>query len=215
MRSWIGLVVVAGWTTGCVVVHDDPTNEATIGSVDVSWQVGPQGCEAAGVTDIAVDIGGVGGSFACDDEAASIDVPAGSYDLVLRGLDGQGIARYEGIETGIHVTGGQVTSVPTVVLSALPADVTVNWYFENGRLCSANEVDEVEATLFDLDDFATEPVTAPCDSSVLTIEDVQPGAYTLALLGRNAGGQLTWSGETEVTLDKGDSKTVEVQLVQQ
>lgn len=213
MRSLVQVAAVVGLAAGCVVVKDK-NNEGEPpgpGTVDISWQLGPSGCEVAGVTDVQVDIGGVGGTFACADESASLTVPAGSYELTLTGLDGQAFARYEGVAHNVVVSADRVTTVPTVVLSALPASVSLTWYFENGKLCAANQVDTVEAVLYD-QDFAVDTLDAPCDDGALLIEDVQPGDYVLSVLGRDVGGVVNYGGETPVTLGKGDTLDVEVAL---
>lgn len=211
MRSWVGIAAV-GLISGCVVVKDkDGSDDLSPGTVEISWQVGPAGCDAAGITDVDVDIGGVGGTFACNDLQATLSVPQGSYELTLSGLDGTGFPRYEGVAHNVVVASGQVTSVPTVIMSALPASVSVTWYFENGKLCAANAVDTVEAVLYD-QEFAVDTVDAPCDDGILMIEDVQPGDYLVSLLGRDGGGIVVFGGESSVTLDKGDTADVEVVL---
>jgi hypothetical protein len=212
MVSWLGVSAMT-LLAGCVVTEEGSEDDVLPGRVSIHWQVGPSGCEAAGVADIQVDIGGVGGTFACDDGGAEVSVPAGSYELELLGLDAGGFARYEGNAHNIVVNANQTVDVPTVVLSALPADVAVTWFFDNGKLCASNGVFEVEAILYDSDDFATEPVIANCDDGQLLISEVQPGPYVLSLLGRDDGGIVIYRGESQITLEKGDLATVDVELV--
>ena len=51
MRSLVIAVVVLA--TGCVVRGDkDPEPGDTTGSVEISWQMGPSGCEASGITEV-------------------------------------------------------------------------------------------------------------------------------------------------------------------
>lgn len=211
MLSWVNVFVFAA---GCVVVKEpQTTGGSTTGEVDVSWQVGSAGCEASGVTDIEVSVGGVGGVYDCLAESAVLTVPAGSFAIAIEGLDAGGIPRYSG-ESTVTVIGGQRVNVPTVLLGALPASVTASWYFENGRLCSQNGVDQIDVTIFE-DEFIVDSSVAPCDSGQLTIDNVQTGSYIISLLGRDAGGAAIYLGDSQITLEKGDSEYVEVMLVEQ
>lgn len=216
MVSWLGVSVVA-LMTGCVVTQE-PDNTLLPGTVEVSWQVGPAGCEASGVTDVKVDIGGVGGTFACEDSSAMLSVPPGTYDLSLVGLDETGFARYEGTALNVVVRPEVLTSVPTVVLSALPGEIVVSWYFDNGKLCSSTEnkgVVEMEALLYDEDDFQEGEATALCEDGEMLISDVRPGDYTLTLFGRDSRGTITHQGSQDLIMDKGDLLMVEIELVTQ
>lgn len=208
MLAWIAVL------SGCVVVKEEPsTVEPGTGQVEVSWQVGPSGCEASGVTEVDVEIGGVGGTYDCLAERAVLTVPAGSHLLSLTGVDAEGHARYGG-EAAVTVIGGQKSAVPTVVLGALPASVTASWFFANGRLCSQNGVEQVEMTVFD-DDFIEDTSVAPCDSGELTIDGLRSGAFVISLVGRDASQQITFQGESQITLEKGDHSVLEIQLVEQ
>lgn len=187
--------------------------EPGTGQVEVSWQVGPSGCEASGVTEVDVEVGGVGGTYDCGADRATLTVPAGTHILSLSGIDAGGVARYGG-ETPVTVIGGQTSRVPTVVLGALPAAVTASWYFDNGRLCSQNGVEQIDMTVFD-EDFIEDTSVAPCDSGELTIDGLRSGVFVISLVGRDASQQITFQGETQVTLEKGDHSIVEIPLVQQ
>lgn len=211
MLSWFNVFAIA---TGCVVVKEPQTTPGAVtGEVEVSWQVGSAGCAASGVTEIDVQLGGVGGTYDCLAESAVLTAPAGSYPVTLTGIDAGGTPRYGG-ESTVTVIGGQRVAVPTIVLGALPARVTASWYFENGRLCSQNGVDQIDMTIFE-DDFIVDNKVGPCDEGELTIEEVQTGAYIISLLGRDLNGSATYLGEAQVTLEKGDDKYVEVMLVAQ
>lgn len=211
MRGWFSVVALA---SGCVVVKEPETPPGPgTGEVQVSWQVGAAGCEASGVTQIEVDVGGVGGTYDCASESALLTVPAGSYPIDLVGLDVGGAPRYGG-QTTVTVISGQRVAVPTVILGALPASVTASWYFENGRLCSQNGVNEIDVTIFE-DDFIVDSTSGPCDAGQLTIDQVQAGTYVISVLGRDANGSATFIGEQQITLEKGDSSSVDVTLVEQ
>jgi hypothetical protein len=212
MRSWVALATV-GLVAGCVIRgKGEPEPEAQTGTVEISWRVGPSTCEVAGVSEVEVDIGGVGGTFACADEAATLTVPAGTYDLTLVGLDGAGDARFGGEATGVSVSGGSTTTVPTVTLGALPATVVVYWSFVNGQLCAANGVEEIEALLFDEDLVIQGELTAACNDATLTLEDIDAGTYTVDLSGRDTSGTEQFAGSATIEVDRGDTVEITVQL---
>jgi hypothetical protein len=211
MLAWF---LVVGLVSGCVVVKEPETLEPGTGEVEVSWQVASSGCEASGVTEVAVEIGGVGGSYDCAAESAVLTVPAGTHDLFIAGYDASGIARYGGESPAVTVIGGQAVRVPTVVLGALPASITSTWSFDNGMLCAQNGVEEIEMIVYD-NDFIEDQSVAPCDSGELTIADIRAGAFVVSLLGRDASQQVVYSGEAQVALEKGDNEIVHIQLVPQ
>jgi hypothetical protein len=199
---------------GCVYQGDVVDGKAPApltGGVDVSWQVGAGGCEAAGVQTIRVETEAESLEAACADGGMSLDLEAGLHQLWLTGLDDQGRPRYEGEVADVRVVGGEITTVPTVVLQAMPSELTVTWYFDNGRLCGGNGVDEVDLTLFD-DDTIVETLTTPCDDGIEALPPVQSGSYTLSVLGRDGDGRITWGATQELDLGKGDAITVEVML---
>jgi hypothetical protein len=203
------LAILAG-LTGCVV-HTEPEPELEDGTVVVAWQVGAAGCEAAGVETVEVAVGDeASGSFACADEQATLEVPPGRYDLFLDGVDAQGAIRYGG-DGSVTVGSGQSVNADTVVLGALPADLTVTWYFENGRLCSANGVSEVTITVFQ-DDYPVDTVVAPCDEGSAALDPLVAGTYDVSLLANDGAGGA-FSGTETVDLGKGDAVMVEIQLL--
>jgi hypothetical protein len=220
MRSWA--VLVACTMVGCVVYRQDDSGSSTWssstgapreGQVEVSWRVGSAGCEAAGVETVEVELGETGWSFDCADEGATMSLPEGGHPLVLRGLDADGVARYEGDGGRVRVRAGRTQSVPTVLLSALPARVAATWFFENGHLCSQNGVDQVEVTLFDDGDAIERSESVPCEEGTLEFEELEAGGYALLLLGRDSEGEVLYSGESQLEAGRGDQLSVEIVLI--
>ncbi|MEZ4235496.1 MAG: hypothetical protein R3F59_04900 [Myxococcota bacterium] len=212
-------VSVVALLSACVVNPNGGGTDDPIlpGTVEVSWQVGPSGCDAAGVSSIEIDVDGITSSFACADLRGSMSVPAGRHDVAMYGLDADGVARYAGEALNVTVRSEQTVQVPTVILSALPAELYVSWYFDNGKLCSSaenNGVTDIEAILYQ-DDFVESSVSASCDEGELLIEDVRPGTYTLSLIGRNDAQGITHQGEAVLEVEKGDQLSVDVELVTQ
>jgi hypothetical protein len=222
MRSWA--MVMACAMASCVVHRQDDdwsssstwssgTEAPRQGQVEVSWRVGSAGCEAAEVTTIEVALGDEVHAFPCGDEGAMVSAREGRHPLVLRGLDAGGVARYEGDGGRVEVQRGRVSSVPTVLLSALPATVAATWFFENGRLCSQNGVEQVEVTLFDDGDAIQLSETVPCEEGAIELEELEAGAYALLLLGRDGEGEVLYSGERPLDAGRGDQLSVEIVLV--
>ena len=208
MRTWFVVPVVV-LAAACVVQQQ----EIVVGDgvVDVSWRVGASGCDVSGVTDVVVEIGSSSKIFACTDGVGSLSVPEGSWSVQAVGLDEDGAERYFGSADKVRVVADEITTVPTLVLGALPAHVTVTWYFENGRLCGGNGVDEVDITVFD-DDYIVDNLTTTCDDGIEALEAVTAGSYTVSVLGRDASGTARFGGEADVDLGKGESASVEVML---
>lgn len=196
--------------TGCVITPDETTLTVVAdGTLVVAWQVGASGCEAAGVTQVDVTVDGEAmGTFPCDAASASFEVRPGQRQLLLDGIDAQGAVRYGG-ETTVSVGSGETVNAPTVVLGALPAELTVTWFFDNGRLCGANGVEDVEVTVFE-DDYVVDSLITPCDDGAATIESLVAGTYDVNLLA--TGGDRRFSGTETIDLGKGDAVIAEIQL---
>jgi hypothetical protein len=221
MRSWT--VWVACTMASCVVYRqgDDWSESSTWssstsgpreGEVEVSWQVGPSSCEEAAVETVEVELGGTVRTFPCTDEGATVTAPEGRHDLVLRGLDAEGIARYEGEGGRVRVHPGQTNSVPTVILSALPASIAATWFFENGHLCSQNGVDQIEVTLFDAGDAIEHSEMVPCEQGAIEFMELEAGRYALLLLGRDGEGNVHHAGTSQLEAGRGDHLSVEIML---
>ncbi len=205
-RTLAPLFLAMAALTACSAMEPEPLD----GTLAVSWQVGTQGCEASGVTDIEVEADGRLRSAACTQGELSMTVPAGDHLVTLWGLDGGGVARYEG-SASVSVHEGEAVTLPTVVLGGIPATLDVTWYFENGRLCGGNGVDDVEIVVFD-DDFIVTSLATTCDDGIERIEGLQSGLYTVSVLGRDGDGTIQFNGSDLVEVDKGDLGSVEVML---
>ncbi len=205
-RWLLALAPAAALAVGCTTVEPEPLD----GTVTVTWQVGTQGCEASGVTDVEVEIAGETRSAACMQGELSMNVPAGDHQVFVWGLDAGGIARYEG-SANVSIFEGEAVTVPTVVLGGIPASIDITWYFENGRLCGGNGVQDVEIVVFD-DEFIVDSLVTECDDGIERIYDLQSGAYTVSVLGRDDAGTVQFSGTSMVEVDKGDLGFVEVML---
>lgn len=190
------------------------------GNMNIHWLVGSSGCEQAGVDTIAVFITGEGilgtdlRTFECEAETALLTgLPPGVYDLSLRGRDTQGVDRFAGAVTGVQVRSNGTTSVQTVRLSALPAELRVSWYFDNGRMCSYNQIRQVDIVLFE-DEYEIYSATADCTLGVVELEDIQADTYMVDVAAIDDGGRARFNGQEEVRVDRGDRADVEIRLME-
>lgn len=208
----IGLFFVGGWSLGC----GEDGAELPPGNISLSWLIGSTGCESASVTTMAIYLHGGAETELFTYDCGSSDVlitsiPPGSYEMSLRGRDSTGIDRFGGEAVGIVVRSEGTTTVPTVRLSALPAVLWVNWYFENGRMCHYNEIESVDIALFQNEQLM-ENYIVDCDAGFVQLDDVQAEAYIIDLVGRTQSGVAVFSGQNSITLDRGDVGEVEIQM---
>lgn len=180
------------------------------GSIEVPWQIGASGCEAAGVSEVVVQAADREAAAPCTDGSLILDVPAGDHVVAVWGVDDRGQARYEAT-TRAALGEGEAITVPTVVLGALPATLDVTWYFDNGRLCGGNGVADVEIVVFE-DDFIVDTLATACDDGLERFGELLAGDYTVSVLARDEAGAVTWSGRSDISVAKGDIALVEVVL---
>jgi len=201
--------------TACQVDHTSEYTppEAQYGEIDFSWQIGTSGCTTAGVETVEVDLGDESALFDCVSGGGSMTVPAGLYDVEMTGFDSVGVARYSGSYEDVQVSGDDFATVPTVVLGALPATMTVTWFFENGRLCGSNDVSELDIIVFD-NDFILEVFTTECDDGIEQVGPVLSGSYTIQIVGRDSLGTAAFIGDSDTDLEKGDDTAVEIELLE-
>jgi hypothetical protein len=205
----LGLVAV-----GC----GDDGSSLPPGNVNLHWLVGSSGCAQARIETIAVFITGERAlgtdvrTFACRDNGALLTgLPPGVYDFSLRGRDAQSVDRFGGELRGVEVRSNGTTTPGSVRLSALPAELRVSWYFENGRMCSFNRVATVDVVLFE-DEYEIYSTSAECAAAEIELTDVQADTYVVDVLGLDEGGRAMYAGQQEVTVDRGDRVSVEVRL---
>ena len=217
VKSLFFLVIVLGMavSTAC---GDDGEN-LPAGNLRVNWLVGTSGCDQLGVETVAVLIEGgeLSGTnvrtFQCGETSATITaLPAGIYNLTLRGRDGAGVDRFEGTYRNAEVRSGGTTTVPTIRLTALPATIDVTWYFDNGRMCAHNDIDVIGITLFE-DEYEVLTAQADCALGVITIDEVPANTYIVDVVARDFEGIIQFNGQEEVEVDRGDLADLEVRLL--
>ncbi|MCA9563466.1 MAG: hypothetical protein KC561_08250 [Myxococcales bacterium] len=211
-RFLISTLLVGAALAAC---GDDPEAPPP-GTVELSWLVGTSGCAQSEVETVAVLLSGEGATnvrnFDCADGGAVIEgLEPGSYSAILEGLDEDSIARFGGESASISVRSGGISTVPTIRLEALPAEVEVSWYFENGRLCGSNGVEDVLVTFF-RDEMAYRTESGPCEGEILIIDEVPANTYIVDVVGRDDRGVALFNGQDELTVGRGESADIEIRL---
>jgi hypothetical protein len=199
---------------GCKADDDGDPAPPPPGSISLAWTIGAQGCDEAGITDVAVLADGVElAKFPCAGGSGIAEgVTPGSYDVAVRGRDSGNQDRY-GAEVGtVSVASDADSPLGNVTLSALPASVSVLWVFDNGMLCAQNNVETVHVRLFDDGDFLGHEGEAACDEGTLVLDDVIGGDWTVDLEGESAVGESNWAGAEGVTVESGMPVEVTVTL---
>jgi hypothetical protein len=219
--TFCALLVASLAALGC---GEDP-EDLPPGQIAVSWLVGTSGCTASNIDKVAIFLADGSSAttvhtFDCEDGEVGggggggvviSSVRPGTYDLVLRGRDADGFDRFGATYANVVVRSEGTASVSTVRLSALRATIRVSWYFDNGRLCDYNDVETVEATLFE-DEYIELTQSAPCDAGLMEIEDIEAGSYTVDLVGRDDAGRLLYNGQDSLVVDKGDYAEADIRL---
>lgn len=207
--------VVATFVALSLGACGDDAADLPPGNLALSWLVGTSNCAAVGVETVAVIVDGsdsVIQTYDCNEEGALLtDLQAGAYTVRLRGEDSLGVERFGVTVQGVEVRSGGTTTVPTVRLLPIPAVILVSWYFDNGRMCTQNDVDSVELILWD-GVIPEVTLVAPCSDAESAIEIEQAGAYEVEVAGRDADGLVTFRGQSDVVVNYGDDVLVEVRL---
>ena len=217
--AFCAVLLVSLTAVGC---GEDPA-DLPPGQIAVSWLVGTSGCAASNIDTVAIFLADGSAAttvhtFDCEDGEVGrgggvtiSSVQPGTYDLVLRGRDTNGFDRFGASYSNVVVRSEGTASVSTVRLSALLATIRVSWYFDNGRLCDYNDVETIEATLFQ-GEYVEQTQSAPCDSGEMEIDDIEAGSYIVDLVGRDGTGRLVYNGQDSVVVDKGDYAEADIRL---
>ena len=189
------------------------------GAVSLSWRISPMGCNQAGVDHVQISIEGVDARvsertvFSCGLGRALLDgVLPGRYNLTLEGVDkvGRGIFVSESLQIGVSPL--TTTNLDEIRLTAKAATVDIGWYFDNGRLCAPNSIDRISVGVYDEDAFAIDEGEFDCELGVGTIADLQSGTYIIELLGMSASGASIYRGIREVSVERGEHQSFDVEL---
>jgi hypothetical protein len=186
------------------------------GSLALSWQISPHGCESAGVEEVEVRLENAHRNyderFACEAGQAELtQLAPANYKLSIVGIDVNGLATFGADTEKVEVRAEERVDAPHVRLSARPASLEVSWRFDNGKVCGANGVAEVEVALFDEAFYELDRQTFSCDAGVGQLEDIVAGEYLVEAVAESEDGGV-YEGMSDVTLKRGDEAEIDVEL---
>lgn len=152
MKKLLGLSLVLLWVTvGCNLLGDD---EEGTGKLVVPFELGNgRECSELGVVEVRAELddGEIAETVDCDaGEVRFSDVKPGAYEVVLYGLDEDGVAILDSLADPPYEVeieeGKTVVLDPEAALTLAPAKVLVRWNFGFGSCESASITDfEVSA----------------------------------------------------------------------
>lgn len=209
------LLLTASLAVGCA--EDGPT---TVGALSLAWTAGPvASCAQTELVRVDVELRkddrvADRRSFACDDGGAFIDaVEPGRYELVVQGVDSDGLATFEAVLPDVRIDEGSEHDLGLVRLTARPARVQLQWYFANGRLCSQNLVEDVTVTVYDSAYYMIASSTFDCDGGLGELEPLPAGSYELEVVGLATGGQQARARRVvPLVVGRGEDLLVDVSL---
>lgn len=151
------------------------------GTLNVSWRISGKTCTSAGVEDVRLTLSQDGEAVALPDvvpvpcSAGALvveDLAAGTYDLLLEGLDKDGKAIYEVTATVKVNGGGRTTETPVLLLARKTGAVKLRWTFPpEAQTCGFSGIVSVEVTIEDTVSGAQRfNGLFPCDPATATEE---------------------------------------------
>ncbi|MFU8802323.1 MAG: hypothetical protein ACNA8W_00800 [Bradymonadaceae bacterium] len=186
------------------------------GSLALEWEVSPRGCEQADVTQVLVELNNskryYSEIFDCTFGHAYVeDMVPGNYQLEVSGLDTTGRVTFASPSRSVTIRAEVLNRTETLRLTARPAELEVEWIFDNGRVCGANEVDRVEVAVFDEADYEMERQRFTCNDASGRLDGFAAGNYLVEASGFS-GSKITHRGLVEVVLKRGDAVKLDVVL---
>ncbi len=215
VRGAFGAMLILCAALGCAKeVPPEPP-----GGMTVSWRVSPLGCEASGVSEVVVETIGTTEiprekrSFSCLQGRGVMEGFApGHYTVQLTGLDEKGNAIFSSVPLQVGVSSQTLTPIPSMRLTARVSSLDVRWFFDNGRLCSSNNVKEVFVGVYDEDAYVMDERVFPCNTGGGMVEDLLSGTFLVEILGLAADGSFAFRGFELVDISRGDHAQLEVEL---
>lgn len=214
-----GPVIMAALAVMGLCGCGEPLSAPGAGALVVPWEVLPMGCQQAGLEHVRLTLLPRDGSTPpsrlsleapCAQGVITLkDVDYGAYTLKLEGLSQALEPRYLAQPSDVIVIQPEATRrLDALVLTPKPSTLDVIWRFEDGALCGAHGVDEVEVMLFDQAGYMLSSAQRECALGHARFEGLKAGAYS-ALVRAGEGGA---GGMVEVELEVAKQKGVEVML---
>lgn len=190
------------------------------GALEVTWETSPRSCEESGVEKVSIELKNddvtVENIFDCVVGSATIEeIEPAEYTLLARGLDADNANIFISPETKVTVVGDSTRTVDTLVLTAKPAELRVEWRFDGGAMCNSVGVTEVQVSLFDESDFSAGEGTFGCNEGFTVFEDLKgAGTYTVIVEGEGTD-SVVYKAEENIELARGEEGQVTVYLEEQ
>ena len=184
------------------------------GALDIRWEVSPRGCATVGVPNVEISLSGPEARteiFDCEVGRATIeDLTPGNYLFVIEGIDETGQGTFHDTPQRLTVQPDVITALDPVRLTAKPATIGVEWRFDDGRVCGANGVSEIEVIIFDRLDYEIARDIFDCNLGGGGLRGITAGTYVVEAVGLSA--DQTYRGLATTKVDRGDEGSVEVIL---
>ena len=143
-------------------------------------------------------------------EATLRDVVAGTYTVDIEGLDALGVARFTSPASRVTVHPDLTSTNDHARLVAKPSEAVISWRLDDGRVCGAHGLDELNIAAFDKFDYQVATIDGQCDEASAVLADVLAGTYLIQVSGMGDDG--LWTGQGTMSLQRGESVDLEVVL---
>ncbi len=193
-RAWLCVVVLACAVTGCMA--ENPS-----GDLRAVWSIGldeptSASCDEAGIASVELAVRSgqhdVTEISSCQSGQRTFrQLPVASYTVTISGLDGNDCPIYEGSATNVTPGDPGLPEDVTIALERLPTEgtVSVEWMFEDGRLCGTHGVDQVTVTLMS-DDVEILTTFLDCEQGTFETLAVPSGAVDVSITATQNGTPL-------------------------
>lgn len=203
-------------SSGCIF------SSSSEGTLEIRWTIGAgvQTCEDAGLDRVEVTLEEEGGdnlgpfSASCEDGRSDVfvldGVDEGDYTILIDGYAGDELVYTGRSRSSFAVEADSTVRASTVVLSPIPASLSVLWRFEDGRQCGFHDVDDMLVQAF-LNNAVAEEVVIPCADGEALVEDILPGTYDVLVTALDAKTQdpVFRFTEANVAVEAGSHETVD------
>ncbi len=210
------LVLVGCLALGGVVACGDEVEPMDNGNLSLTWDVSPKGCKDSGVTEIEVSLENsyydYRERFSCEKGEAQLgSIYPGNYRLNVSGFDKSAQVTFAAAQQSVTVHGAKIETIGRVRLTAKPASVEVAWLFDNGRVCGANDVEQIDVIVFDDKGYEVASSQFTCNDGSGVVKGLPAGKY-LVEASAQVGGKTAFEGQSEVELDRGEAGQVDVKI---
>jgi len=201
-----------------------------VGQLRVFYQIGDgtRSCQDVGMTQIRVTLTNselsepIVDTAICDEDRPEVmirEVPAGVYSVLIEAFDADQNVGFEGREDNVRVDANSVVETEEVILQQARAELSVSWFFDNGRFCAHNDVETLTIEVWRAGtslEFSDPSVD--CAIGTVVVPDLLPDTYNVFLKALDGvpDSERDYSFEGEVldeALEYGDRVDLEIELV--